>query len=66
MLGAMTRCGHTGKMTMAPIDVWKTVQASWTEGRLENVIERKKQLAALHGNLTRLQKKGGLDSKFGE
>ncbi|KAK0640524.1 hypothetical protein DIS24_g9268 [Lasiodiplodia hormozganensis] len=50
---------------MAPIDVWKTVQASWVEGRLENVIERKKQLAALHGNLTSLQKKGGLDSKFG-
>lgn len=51
---------------MAPIDVWKTVQASWVEGRLENVIERKKQLAALHGNLTRLQKRGGLDSKSGE
>ncbi|KAB2569091.1 Beta-apo-4'-carotenal oxygenase [Lasiodiplodia theobromae] len=50
---------------MAPTDVWKTVQASWVEGRLENVIERKKQLAALHGNLTRLQKKDGLDSKFG-
>ncbi|KAF4537803.1 uncharacterized protein LTHEOB_11427 [Lasiodiplodia theobromae] len=66
MLGAVARSEQRKtEGTMATTDVWKTVQASWVEGRLENVIERKKQLAALHGNLTRLQKKGGLDSKFG-
>ncbi|KAH6997377.1 hypothetical protein EDB80DRAFT_149348 [Ilyonectria destructans] len=32
-------------------DVYATVSAAWTEGRLENVLQRQKELAALHGSI---------------
>lgn len=32
-------------------DVYATASAAWTEGRLENVLQRQKELAALHGSI---------------
>ncbi|KAH6961790.1 hypothetical protein BKA56DRAFT_599163 [Ilyonectria sp. MPI-CAGE-AT-0026] len=32
-------------------NVYRTVSAAWTEGRLENVLQRQKELAALHGSV---------------
>lgn len=32
-------------------DVYATVSAAWTEGRLENVLQRQKELAGLHGSV---------------
>ncbi|KAF4815597.1 hypothetical protein CGCSCA5_v006983 [Colletotrichum siamense] len=37
---------------MAPVaNLYSAVHAAWTEGRLENVLERQKQLALLHSNV---------------
>ncbi|KAK4936725.1 hypothetical protein LTR10_022449 [Elasticomyces elasticus] len=36
---------------MSAAEVYQTVSTAWTERRLENVLERQKQLAALHSNV---------------
>ncbi|KAI8315830.1 hypothetical protein K4K59_000768 [Colletotrichum sp. SAR11_240] len=42
---------------MAPVaSLYSAVHAAWTEGRLENVLERQKQLALLHGNVKKSSK----------
>ncbi|KAH7253350.1 hypothetical protein MRS44_015497 [Fusarium solani] len=33
------------------LDLYRTVSAAWTEGRLENVLQRQKELASLHSNV---------------
>ncbi|RTE81300.1 hypothetical protein BHE90_004202 [Fusarium euwallaceae] len=33
------------------LDLYSTVSAAWTEGRLENVLQRQKELASLHSNV---------------
>ncbi|EEU37682.1 uncharacterized protein NECHADRAFT_87462 [Fusarium vanettenii 77-13-4] len=33
------------------LDLYGTVSAAWTEGRLENVLQRQKELASLHSNV---------------
>ncbi|KAM0424292.1 hypothetical protein ACHAPT_010437 [Fusarium lateritium] len=33
------------------LDLYRTVDAAWTEGRLENVLQRQKELASLHSNV---------------
>ncbi|KAF5675988.1 hypothetical protein FCIRC_7219 [Fusarium circinatum] len=33
------------------LDQYRTVTAAWTEGRLENVLQRQKELALLHANI---------------
>ncbi|KAF4339360.1 hypothetical protein FBEOM_6774 [Fusarium beomiforme] len=33
------------------LDQYRTVNAAWTEGRLENVLQRQKELALLHANI---------------
>lgn len=37
-------------------NLYSAVHAAWTEGRLENVLERQKQLALLHGNVKKSSK----------
>lgn len=32
-------------------DLYQAVKAAWVEGRLENVLQRQKELAALHSNI---------------
>lgn len=38
---------------MSLTEVYDVVQAAWTEGRLENVLQRQKELAHLHSVLTK-------------
>ncbi|KAF5962600.1 hypothetical protein FBULB1_14003 [Fusarium bulbicola] len=33
------------------LDQYRTISAAWTEGRLENVLQRQKELALLHANI---------------
>lgn len=33
------------------LDQYRIVNAAWTEGRLENVLQRQKELALLHANI---------------
>ncbi|KAH8654344.1 hypothetical protein BGZ61DRAFT_500580 [Ilyonectria robusta] len=35
----------------SPTHTYRTVSAAWTEGRLENVLQRQKELAALHSSV---------------
>jgi hypothetical protein len=37
-------------MTSA-LEQYRIVNAAWTEGRLENVLQRQKELALLHANI---------------
>jgi len=39
-------------VTMASaLDQYRTVSAAWAEGRLENVLQRQKELVLLHANI---------------
>lgn len=43
---------RTRAVTMASaLDQYRTVSAAWAEGRLENVLQRQKELALLHANI---------------
>lgn len=33
------------------LDQYRTVSAAWAEGRLENVLQRQKELSLLHANI---------------
>lgn len=33
------------------LEQYRTVSAAWAEGRLENVLQRQKELALLHSNI---------------
>lgn len=49
--GASSLCIGRCIIEMDVADVYQRVSTAWTERRLENVLERQKELAALHKNI---------------